>query len=232
MAMEKRPEEISTGNEVLAQTGTSQSSQATPANQWKEAGEQEEPLTGRSNLPPRKKKNEALVLKHNRLRAIDVRQTEAVVAQRSSDMGDTVRKQYERGVHVDTALGAPGSDGLYGLYQGERLAELLRADIDGLISFALHHGVVPTMLAEYRRIIAELNETIQRVRIQAGAFASAPEATSFSNGQMMQTNQQLEAVQFTAVTEVADEADGVLGMFFGDADGSNETVDTDYFPRE
>ncbi|HEY4036385.1 MAG TPA: hypothetical protein VGL94_20705 [Ktedonobacteraceae bacterium] len=230
--MENLPEEISTGNEVLAQTGTSQSSQATPANQWEEAGEQEEPLTGRSNLPPRKKKNEALVLKHNRLRAIDVRQTEAVVAQRGSDLGDTVRKQYERGVHVDTALGAPGEDGLYGLYQGERLAELLRADIDGLISFALHHGVVPTLLAEYRRIIAGLNETIQSVRIHAGTFTPAPEAALFSNGQMMQTNQQTEAVQFTAVTEVADEADGVLGMFFGNSDSSNETVDTDYFPSE
>src|SRR5260370_41059486 len=132
MAMEKLPEERSTGNEVLAQTGTSQRSQATPANQWKEAGEQEEPLTGRSNLPPRKRKNEALVLKHNRLRAIDVRQTEAVVAQRGSDLGDTVRKQYERGVNVDTALGAPGLNGLYGLYQGQRLPELLRADIDRL----------------------------------------------------------------------------------------------------
>ena len=228
--MEKLPEERSTGNEVLAQTGTSPSSQATPANQWKEAGE--EPLTGRSNLPPRKKKNEALVLKHARLRAIDVKQTEAVVMQRGSDMGDTVRKQYERGVHVDTALGAPGSDGLYGLYQGERLAELLRADIDGLISFALHHGVVPTMLSEYRRIIAGLNETIQRVRIQAGTFPSAPEATSFSNGQMMQTNQQPEPVQFTAVTEVADEADGVLGMFFGDTDSSTETVGADPVPNQ
>jgi len=83
------------------------------------------------------------------------------------------------------------------------------------------------MLAEYRRIIAGLNETIQSVRIQAGTFPPAPETTSFSNGQMMQTDpQQPEAVQFTAVTEVADEADGVLGMFFG------ETVDTDYFPSE
>ncbi len=223
--MEELPEEISTGNEVLAQTGTSQSSQATPANQSKDAGE--DPLTGRSNLPPRKKKNEALILKHNRLRATDVRQTEAVVAQRGSDLGDTVRKQYERGVHVDTALGAPGSDGLYGLYQGQRLAELLRADIDGLISFALHHEVVPTMLAEYRRIIGGLNETVQSLRTQIATLPPAPAATSFSNGQMMQTNQQPEAVQFTAVTEVADEADGVLGMFFGDAERSDESIDTD-----
>src|SRR5258708_4605782 len=158
MAMEKLPEELSTSNEVLAQTGTSKTPQAALANDRKEAGEG--PATERSNQPPRKKKNEALVLKHYRLRAIDVRQTEAVVVQRGSDLGDTVRKQYERGVNVDTALGAPGENGLYGLYQGQRLAELLRADIDGLISFALNHGVVPTILI--RPSISARNNSAKR----------------------------------------------------------------------
>ena len=215
--MEKLPEEISTGNEVLAQTGTSQGSQATPANQWQEAGEQEEPLTGRSNLPPRKKKNEALVLKHYRLRAIDVRQTEAVVAQRGSDLSDVVRKQYERGVHVDTALGAPGEDGLYGLYHGPRLAELLRPDIDGLISFALNHGVIPTMLAEYRRVIQDL-------RTQIVASPLVPVATSFPDCQI---GQQPEALKLTPATQVADEAGGVLDMFFGNSQSSDELPDFD-----
>ena len=228
--MEKLPEELSTGHEVHAQTGTSQIPQATPANQRKEPGEGSS--TERSNLPPRKKKNEALVLKHHRLRAIDVRQTEAVVVQRGSDLGDTVRKQYERGVNVDTALGAPGENGLYGLYQGQRLAELLRADIDGLISFALNHGVVPTILQEYRRIIQSLNETIQRDHPQMATFPAGIGATSFSNNQMNLTNLQPEELQFAAVTEVADEADGVLDMFFGDADSSTETVDTDHIPSQ
>src|SRR5258708_23823013 len=208
MAMEKLPEELSTSNEVLAQTGTSKTPQAALANDRKEAGEG--PATERSNQPPRKKKNEALVLKHYRLRAIDVRQTETVVVQRGSDLGDTVRKQYERGVNVDTALGAPGVDGLYGLYQGQRLAELLRADIDGLISFALKHGVVPTMLAEYRRIIEGLNETIQSSRSQMATLPPVPGTRSFSSGRIDQTNQQPEEFPFTAVTEMADEADGVL----------------------
>jgi len=58
--------------------------------------------------------------------------------------------------------------GLYGLYQGSRLAELLRVDIDGLISFALNHGVVPTMLQEYRRIIGDLNTTLQDTPLKIG----------------------------------------------------------------
>jgi hypothetical protein len=115
---------------------------------------------------------------------------------------------------VDTALGALGSDGLYGLYQGQRLAELLRADIDGLISFALNHGVVPSMLAEYRRIIAGLNETIQSSRLQMETLPPGTGAISFASCQM----QQSEMFQVTAVTEMADEADGVLGMFFGNSD--------------
>jgi hypothetical protein len=222
MTMEKLPEERSIDHEVPAQTGTSKPPQATPANR---SGER--PASECLNPPPRKKKNEALVLKHYRLRAIDVRQTEVVVVQRSSDLGDTVRKQYERGVNVDTALGAPGEDGLYGLYQGQRLAELLRADIDGLISFALNHGVVPTMLAEYRRIIEGLNETIQNSRLQMATLPPVAEAMSFSSGRMDQTSQQPEVSAFTAVTEMADEADGVLGLFFGNTERSDESSDTD-----
>lgn len=223
--MDTFPEKMSTGDEALAHAGTSHLPQAPSVSQWKEGGEG--PATERSNLPPRKKKNEALILKHYRLRAIDVRQTEAIVVQRGSDLGDTVRKQYERGVNVDTALGAPGEDGLYGLYQGQRLAELLRADIDGLINFALNHGVIPTILAEYRRIIEGLNQTIQSNHSQMAMLPPETEARVLSSGRMDQTNQQPEEFPFTAVTEMADEADGVLGMFFGNAERSDESSNTD-----
>jgi hypothetical protein len=171
-----------------------------------------------ANPPPRRRKNDALILKHYRLRAIDIKQTEVIAHQRGSDLGDLVRKQYERGVNVDTALGAPGSDGLYGLYQGSRLAELLRADIDGLISFALNHGVVPTILQEYRRIIGDLNKTIQSDRTPMPTQPPAPEGTLLLDNRTHQSQQQSS---FIPATEVADEVDGVLGMFFGGSESSD-----------
>lgn len=181
------------------------------------------PAVESSNLPPRKKKSEALVLKHYRLRAADVEQTNAVVAQRRADPNDVVRKQYERGVNVDTALGAPGEDGHYGLYRGQRLAEVLRPDIDGLISFALNQGVVPTIIQEYRSIVAGLNETLQGLRSQLAALPM-PAAGSGVGMQMS-----LQAPEVTAVTEIADEADGVLGMFFGGGE-TEDAVETSNFP--
>lgn len=165
---------------------------------------------GSSSMPPRKRKSEVLVLKHYRLRKVDVDQTEAVVAQRSADTNDVVRRQYERGVNVDTALGAPSEDGLYGLYRGQRLAELLRPEIDGLISFALNNGVTPTILQEYRGIIQGLNESLQGLRSQLAAFPPPSHSTDYST-----TDFQMQQQEF-AVTEIADEADNVLGMFFGD----------------
>ena len=78
--MEKLPEGPLTRNDALAYADISECLQATPAKQHNRSGEGL--ATERSNRPPRKKQKEALVLKHYRLRAIDVRQTEAVVAQR------------------------------------------------------------------------------------------------------------------------------------------------------
>lgn len=216
--MEKLLKDQFIDRDVYEDTGISESPQARLANQVAKAGE--EPLTKRSNLPPRRKKNEALVLKHYRLRAIDVKQTEAIAHQRGLDLGDLVRKQYERGVNVDTALGAPDSDGLYGLYQGSRLAELLRAEIDGLISFALNHGVVPAILQEYRRIIGSLNEAIQSNYSSRVTPSPAPQGTSTLS---YQTNQQPQDSTFPPATEVADEADGVLGLFFGGSESLDET---------
>jgi hypothetical protein len=213
--MEKLPEQTPG---VPAHTGTPEHPQGTPDQGLKKSTEGS--AVKSANPPPRKKKNEALVLKHYRLRATDVKQTEAVAHQRGSDLGDLVRKQYERGVNVDTALGAPGEDGLYGLYQGSRLAELLRADIDGLISFALNHGVVPTMLQEYRRIIGSLNEVIQHGRTAIATPSPAPQGTSSQGNRVDHQSQQ---ASFNPATEVADEADGVLGMFFGGPEGSDES---------
>ena len=79
------------------------------------------------------------------------------------------------------------------------------------------------ILAEYRRIIAGLNKTIQSLPRQAGTFPLVSDAMSFSNGQM----QQPDASQIAVVTQVADEADGVLDMFFGGTVHSDELVETD-----
>jgi hypothetical protein len=154
------------------------------------------------------------------LRITDVEQTEVIAHQRGSDLGDLVRKQYERGVNIDTALGAPDSDGLYGLYQGSRLAELLRADVDGLICFALNHGVVPTILQEYRRIIGSLSEAIQHERTANTTLSPAPEDTPSLENRGNHQSQQFSSIP---ATEVADEADGVLGLFFGGSESSDET---------
>ncbi len=213
--METFPEQTP---EVQAEAATSEHPQVVP-NKGLTKSTDRSPVKS-ANPPPRRKKNEALVLKHYRLRTTDIKQTEVIAHQRGSDLGDLVRKQYERGVNVDTALGAPGSDGLYGLYQGARLAELLRADIDGLISFALNHGVVPTILQEYRRIIGSLNEAIQSNHSSRVTPSSVPEATSTLSHQ---TNQRPQESVFPPATEVADEANGVIGMFFGGSESSDET---------
>lgn len=219
---QQNPEQSPTGNEARNTTARASKRPATKRHATKKV---KIPAVESSNLPPRKRKSEALVLKHYRLRNIDVQQTEAVVKQRHTDVNDVVRKQYERGVNVDTALGAPGEDGLYGLYRGPRLAEVLRPDIDGLISFALNQGVVPTVIQEYRGIIQGLNETLQGLRSQ---LASLPMASAtFQAAGNQATPQQQE---FSAVTEVADEADNVLGMFFGGSEDTDGAVEAHGFP--
>jgi hypothetical protein len=213
--MEKFPEQTS---EVQAEAVASEHPQVGPDKGLKKSTDRSPAKS--ANPPPRRRKNEALVLKHYRLRAIDIKQTEVIAYQRGSDLGDLVRKQYERGVNVDTALGAPSSDGLYGFYQGSRLAELLRADIDGLISFALNHGVVPTILQEYRWIIGSLNEAIQHGRTATATPSPAPEDIPPLGNRGNHQSQQSSSVP---ATEVADEADGVLGLFFGGSESSDET---------
>jgi hypothetical protein len=204
--------------EVQAEAVASEYPQAGPDKGFKKSTDRSPAKS--ANPPPRRRKNEALVLKHYRLRAIDIKQTEVIAHQRGTDLGDLVRKQYERGVNVDTALGAPASDGLYGLYQGSRLAELLRADIDGLISFALNHGVVPTILQEYRRIIGNLNEVIQSNHSSRVTSSPVPQDISTLSHQ---THQQPQDSAFPPATEVEDEANGVIGMFFGGSESSDET---------
>lgn len=132
-------------------------------------------------------------------------QTNAIAAQRRTEPNDVVRKQYERGVLTDSTLGAPGDDGWYGLYRGQRLAELLRSDIDGLLGFALAQGVVSALIQEYRTIIASLSETIQGLRAQSASYSSPalpPEVAPQPD--------------MTAATDISDEATNVLDMFFSD----------------
>jgi hypothetical protein len=208
MDMTQQPaEQSNTSKEVRPSARTSKRKASTPAKRHITKKEEIPAVeSGSTNTPPRRQKNEALILKHYRLRAVDVRQATAVAEQRSSDVNDVVRKIYERGANIEAALGASSEDGLYGLYRGPRLAELLRQDIDGLIGFALNQGVVPTVIQEYRGIIQGLNETIQGLRTQI---------TSLPLASVSQAHQQPTETALTAGTEISDEADTILGMFFG-----------------
>ncbi len=167
--------------------------------------------TGRktTNTPPVRQKSTRYTIKRLRLRTLDVLQAEAVALQQGLEYIDLAREQYQRGVQVDAALRPPGEDGKHGLYEGARLAELVRHDIDGLVSFALNQGVVPTMIREYRKMIQGLYDTIQYVRTQGTPSSPAPIAPPLPPG---------ETPPHQAATEVAEEAQGVLGMFFGTED--------------
>ena len=169
-----------------------------------ERSTQESPsATKRRASPPVRKPSTRYTTKRLRLRTPDVVQAEAVAQQQHLEFIDLAREQYQRGVHVDSALRAPDENGLYGIYEGSRLAKLLQSDLDALISFALRHGVTPVIVQEYRGMIHTLNEAIQRVQTQQPALppTAAPAVPSAQTGERV-------------VTDVADEAHDVLNMFF------------------
>ncbi len=164
----------------------------------------------KTNTPPVRQKSTRYTMKRLRLRTLDALQAKAMAEQQGVEFMDLSREQYQRGVQVDAALRPPGEDGKYGLYEGPRLAELVRPDIDGLISFALGQGVVPTMIQEYRKMIQGLYDTIRSLRTQGSPPSSpVPPAPPLPPG---------ETSPRQVATEVAEEAQGVLGMFFGTED--------------
>src|SRR5437870_2047605 len=90
-----------------------------------------------------KKKNEAIDLRHLRLRVRDIEMTDALEAQRGTPWPDLSRRIYERGCQIEAACGPPDEQGHYGTYTGARLAQLLAADVDTLITFQMRQGQVP-----------------------------------------------------------------------------------------
>jgi len=165
------------------------------------------PAPGRSK-PPIRQKSSKYTIKRLRLRTPDVLQAEAVAEQQGIEFIDLSREQYQRGVFIDAALRPPTPDGMAGLYSAQRLAELLRFDLDGLINFALQQGVVPTIIQEYRILFQTLAAETHRQQKAMGA--DSRETPKPVGADLEQT--------LVAATEVAEEAQGVLGMFFPETD--------------
>jgi len=162
---------------------------------------------GRSK-PPLRQKSSKYTIKRVRLRTPDVLHAEAVAEQQGIEFIDLSREQYQRGVLIDAALRPPTPDGMAGLYSARRLAELLRFDLDGLINFALQQGVVPTIIQEYRILFQTLaTETNRQQKAMGTDSRETPKPVGADPQQTL-----------AAATEVAEEAQGVLGMFFPETD--------------
>jgi len=93
-----------------------------------------------------KKKNQAIDLRHLRLRVRDIEMTDALEAQRGTPWPDLSRRIYERGCQIEAACGPPDEQGNFGTYTGARLAQLLAADVDTLITFQMRNGQVPAII--------------------------------------------------------------------------------------
>ena len=93
-----------------------------------------------------KKKNEAIDLRHLRLRVRDIQLTDALESQRGTPWPDLSRRIYERGSQIEAACGPPDEQGYYGTYTGARLAQILAPDIETLITFQMRHGQVPAII--------------------------------------------------------------------------------------
>ena len=144
-----------------------------------------------------KKKNEAIDLRHLRLRVRDIQMTDALYDQRGTPWPDLSRRIYERGCLIEAACGAPDLQGNYGIYTGARLAQLLATDVETLITFQMRHGQVPTIL----QVLLDL--------VQKQGTVPAPIAAMQAEGASVRA-----AAGSEALTEVDAGAVETLDLFF------------------
>lgn len=94
-----------------------------------------------------------------RLLSKNLANVQALVGQRGYPRPDLARRIFDRGDHVESALGAPDPQtGMYGGYTGKRLAEELIHDVNGLIAFVMKYGQVPTIVAQLSERIADMEQ--------------------------------------------------------------------------
>ena len=145
-----------------------------------------------------KKKNEAIDLRHLRLRVRDIEMTDALEAQRGTPWPDLSRRIYERGCQIEAACGPPDEQGNFGTYSGARLAQLLAADVDTLITFQMRNGQVPAILQVLLDIVQKQGKIPASIAAmqQEGAVVRAAAASE-------------------ALMEVEEGAVATLDLFFG-----------------
>jgi len=144
------------------------------------------------------KKSPVISLRHLRLRVRDIETTDALATQRETPWPDLSRRIYQRGCQIEAACGPPDVQGNYGTYTGARLAQLLAADVDTLITFQMRHGQVPAVIQVLLDIVRRQGKV------------PAPIATMQAEGESVRA-----AVGPEELTDVEEGAVATLDLFFG-----------------
>jgi hypothetical protein len=143
-------------------------------------------------------KQPAIILRHVRLRAADIALTDTLAQEREIPWSDLARHIYELGCKFVAASGPPDEHGYYGTLTGERLAQLLAADVEALILFQMRQGVVPT-------VIQVLLDLLQKQGVAPASILS-PQVKEPANSSVPEINE--------VFREVSEGAVATLDIFF------------------
>ena len=130
-----------------------------------------------------KKKNQAIDLRHLRLRVRDIELTDALEQQRGTPWPDLSRRIYERGCQIEAACGPPDEQGFYGTYTGARLSQLLANDVDALITFQMRHGQVPAIIQVLLDVVQKqgmVPATIAAMQAEGASVRAAAESEALT----------------------------------------------------
>lgn len=167
--------------------------------------------------------NKLYQLVHWRLLTKNLSNLRALVGQLGYPLTDLYRRIYDRGDLMESALQSPDpATGLYGTYQGERLAQKLINDINALIAFAMDHGQVPTVIRVQQERIAELEaiQALLRSEIRPLALGDLRVLLREELGAFLQPETPAPAARAapeaanTMLTEVAPEGQATIDALF------------------